>query len=106
MKTTIEVDVPEFFVPEVLKCSIGEMKENIPLSQLSAETLDALCRKFKIDVFEIAGKNLPPGSLQISQRGQVAMLLSDISAEFNHVPPWDIKVVRIKLEHALALLKE
>lgn len=68
MKATIEVKIKPFQVPDfVLAETEAKLKQEgmteVPkyaLSDLSVDTLEALCEKFTKSVFEKAGKGRPP----------------------------------------------
>lgn len=104
MKTTIEFDLQPFPIPSEVRDTSGAEYE-LYLTALPAETLAALCDEFRANVFKAAGKEPPPEVRPVSRRDDVALLLGDILAEFDHAPPWDIGVLRIKLKHALVIVR-
>lgn len=67
MKASLEVELKPFNVPNfvILKPEVGKredgMKEpiSLPLSQLSAGTLEKMCEEFTREVFRKSGKNRP-----------------------------------------------
>lgn len=64
MKTFIEVKLKPFGVPNfVVRDSdpvAGREQQSFPLSELSAETLEAMCEEFTREVFKKANKQRPP----------------------------------------------
>lgn len=64
MRTKIEVWLEPFEVPDCVKIDMGcvDMGPDTryhPLSALSSEDLDKLCRDFRTEVFRKAGKSEP-----------------------------------------------
>lgn len=75
MKTTIEIKLKSFAVPDfvLVEEKSKERQEGFSkgrkyaLNELDVETLESLCREFKQEVFAKAGKQLPLNGL-ISER--------------------------------------
>lgn len=59
MKTTIQVDIQPFTLPNFVRVE-GDDDKAIPISELDSVTLDALCREFRTGIFEKAGAEQPP----------------------------------------------
>lgn len=62
MKTTIEIELKPFSVPNfVIVASTGDGEtRSYPLSAIDAQTLDRMCSDFRHAVFKQAGKEMPP----------------------------------------------
>lgn len=65
IKAQFECLVAPFSVPNFVRIDPGEDEDRsrssaIPLAELSADTLEALCAQFRVQVFHKAGKVLPP----------------------------------------------
>lgn len=60
MKTTIEVTLKPFTVPNFVVVESMPGKDGLPLSALDSLTLDRMCSEFRIAVFKKAGKEQPP----------------------------------------------
>lgn len=67
MKITIDVELQPFEIPvyvnvveppKLKQAGFSKLRQ-IPLNELSAETLEQLCREFRRGVFRVAGKDLP-----------------------------------------------
>lgn len=54
--------VPNYALP-MKTAPVDEQREAIPLRDLSSETLDELCTRFRMDVFKKAGKVDPKSEL-------------------------------------------
>ena len=71
MQTTVEVQLQPFSVPSSVTereattsgGSVELQRRSRPLSALSVESLEALCSRFRDDVFEKAGKRPPSGQI-------------------------------------------
>jgi hypothetical protein len=93
-KLTVEVEIRPFEVPGGVTVvgQPGQRQDGLgtaltsgftnmvfPLSSLSSETLDALCRQFRNEVFKRAGKEQPPECVEVR-----TLPLEHIKDRFQH----------------------
>jgi hypothetical protein len=62
MKTTIEIELMPFIVPNCVHVvsGVSDVVGSYPLSAIDAQTLDKMCSNFRRAVFKQAGKEMPP----------------------------------------------